>query len=51
MEGYANTCSRCGQSLELVDEQFSEYKSVYDKNGNELCPRCYQDLCDEKYFI
>jgi ribosomal protein S27AE len=46
---YQNTCTRCGQSLELVDEPFSDYKSALDKNGNELCPRCYQDLCDENY--
>ena len=45
-----NTCTRCGQALELVDEPFAEYRSITDKKNNELCPRCYQDLYDQKYY-
>lgn len=46
---HTNDCSRCGQALELVDEPFSEYKSILDNKGNELCLRCYQNLYDEHY--
>ncbi|MFZ7101895.1 MAG: hypothetical protein ACOWWO_04435 [Peptococcaceae bacterium] len=42
-----NTCARCGQDLDLVDESLSDFKSIVDKKGNELCPRCYQDMCDQ----
>lgn len=48
MAKYNNVCARCGQALDLIDEPFSEYKSATDKNNNELCPRCYQDMCDEQ---
>ncbi|MFZ5942649.1 MAG: hypothetical protein ACOYVD_00935 [Bacillota bacterium] len=47
MADYNNTCARCGQALDLVEEQISDYKSSTDKKGNELCPRCYQDMCDQ----
>lgn len=45
----ANKCSRCGQSLDLVDEDLEEYQALHDDHNNLLCLRCYRELCDRKY--
>lgn len=50
MVNHPNTCARCGQDLNLVDETYSYLKSTLDNKGNELCPRCYQDLWDQYQF-
>lgn len=42
-----NSCIRCGQSLELIEEQWAEDKGIVWNNAGEYCPRCYLDIVEQ----
>lgn len=48
MQEDLNTCNRCGQTLNLVEETLADYQVIRDRNNKQLCLRCYQDYCDYK---
>ena len=41
-----NSCACCGQSFDLIDEDLSEYKSVFWPGLGDICARCYLDMLE-----